>query len=738
MKRWILFFLALALLCQTAASVCAGPLEKGTDISNSSVIDDENQTQSTEDFVLLNEKQQALFDRSYQTLVNRVDDRGFAPTSLDGGVFVDLGMFTRDSFTQALAHIANEDYDLARRILRYQLSYHVNAGYETIVRFVPNLQDDEYGNSCGTQGELTGLAELGGSRQAVQQICTFTELITGVKVYLSKTDAAKGSLTAVLSKSRSDDSSYERSQHIDTQQIPVENIAAEGGWVTILFQLPLEKTADGIDYFLTLQANDSPEGSVIWHGVQSDEMSSLLIQDGKPAEIDGELSYNALRSTLGSKLESENFPQGDCNSQLALAWALFAKEAPRTEENLRFIQESYPLVKQYALYYVFAKDAEGEAYWNEEMSLLREPCLEHSRAHVELLPVINSSYNGYNLWSSVFASQAFYEMAPVALALGDKEGAEIFRQYDQKMVQGVHEHLTTDYDGLTIYAELIDADHDNRFIPGFSWVNLTPAAVSWHAVDWEIMGNTIELYLKYGSNRIKNRIVPDSTVTLADGKGSKSGLTYAETIAATAMYYYYGAGDVASAQSMLDTAALLAGDIYFETVNVFGQKTDPGNQMHCAWLCLAVTKLTGPQKDTELSFLSEEIDISLLPVRVKKGDSFPLPSPARPLYRLQSWTCGGREYAPGESIVADQDMTFTAVWEKSGRYGDVNYDGKIDPADALLVLQHVVDIRTLTETEAAAADVNKDNAMDPNDALLILQHSVDLIDTFPAEEESNV
>ena len=162
-----------------------------------------------------------------------------------------------------------------------------------------------------------------------------------------------------------------------------------------------------------------------------------MTQGEMVSSLSGELSYDALRSTMGSSLTTENWPQSDCNFFLALAWARFAKEAPRTEENLRFIQESYPLVKQYALSYVFAKDESGEAYWNDELSLLREPCLEHSRPHEDMLPVINTLFNGYNLWSSVFASRVFYEMASIAEALGDAQGAAWFRQYDEKIVEGV-------------------------------------------------------------------------------------------------------------------------------------------------------------------------------------------------------------------------------------------------------------------------------------------------------------
>ena len=692
----------------------------------------------TGDYVVLDQAQQALFDRSYQTLADRVDERGYAPTSLEGGDFVSYGMFTRDSFTQALAHIAKGDYDLARKILRYQLSYHVNAGYSTIVRYVPDLQDEECGKSFGKTQTLTGLVSLGGPKKAVQQIKAEPgAFLTGAELYLSKTGAAAGTITAHLYKSVGDNSGLDNAQHIDVQTLSVEEIPEEGGWVKILFQLPMEQTAEGNSYYLTLQAADAPAGSVVWHGADGGTLFTAQQTDGKWSELSGELSYNALFSTLGSKLVSENWPQGDCNSLLALAWARFAKEAPHTEENLAFLQESYPLVKEYALYYVFAKDAGGNPYWNEELNLLREPCLEHSRVHEEYLPTINSLFNGYNLWSSVFASQAFYEMVSIAWAMGDDEGAKIFDQYDRLIVKGIKENLVCEFEGKQIYAELIDADHNNQLIPGFSWLSLTPAAAQWHAIDWEMMANTFESYQKYGVNGIGSKDILDSTVYLDSQRYTKSGLTYAETIAATAMYYYFGAGQVDRAQAILDTVARLAGDIYFETVNVNGGKSDIGNQSHCSWMCLAVIKLTAPQKDTDVTFAADGADRPVLPVRVQKGEQITLPNIERRFYRLTGFTCGGESFEPGETVTIEEDMTFTALFEQVEEpytLGDVDHNGSIDSVDALAILRYNVGLEPLSETQRKAADVDKNGGIDSLDALRVLQLSVGILDSFQTED----
>ncbi len=67
-------------------------------------------------------------------------------------------------------------------------------------------------------------------------------------------------------------------------------------------------------------------------------------------------------------------------------------------------------------------------------------------------------------------------------------------------------------------------------------------------------------------------------------------------------------------------------------------------------------------------------------------------------------------------------LLFSAIGVEASQYrlGDINTDGSVNAADALLALQSAAQINTLEADQVVAADVNKDNAVSAEDALQIL------------------
>lgn len=67
--------------------------------------------------------------------------------------------------------------------------------------------------------------------------------------------------------------------------------------------------------------------------------------------------------------------------------------------------------------------------------------------------------------------------------------------------------------------------------------------------------------------------------------------------------------------------------------------------------------------------------------------------------------------------------------EIKGILGDVNGDGQVDSADALMILRNSVGLETFDDTQRFLGDVNEDNDnIDSSDALAVLRYSVGMID----------
>lgn len=84
----------------------------------------------------------------------------------------------------------------------------------------------------------------------------------------------------------------------------------------------------------------------------------------------------------------------------------------------------------------------------------------------------------------------------------------------------------------------------------------------------------------------------------------------------------------------------------------------------------------------------------------------------------EAWFSGIVRFTPEGSAVA---------------YGDVNGDGSVDTADAVLLLQRAADLIGDDALNTAAADVNGDGVIDTADAVLVLQQVAGLISRFPVQ-----
>ena len=118
------------------------------------------------------------------------------------------------------------------------------------------------------------------------------------------------------------------------------------------------------------------------------------------------------------------------------------------------------------------------------------PALEHSRDI--------RYWCSYDMLTNVYASQIWHELS-LYFAKSNPEKAKIWSNVADSIAEAVHKHLVWEIDGATAYAELIDVEHGNVMVPGFSWVTIAPMSCDWYAADPENLEHTYKCYLKYGA-----------------------------------------------------------------------------------------------------------------------------------------------------------------------------------------------------------------------------------------------
>ncbi|MBQ9468695.1 MAG: dockerin type I repeat-containing protein, partial [Clostridia bacterium] len=409
------------------------------------------------------------------------------------------------------------------------------------------------------------LITLDGAAAGVQEIPASGELITTVKVLLMKDPGAAGTLKATLYKGEN--------VEIDVKTLDLAAVPESPGWVTVSFDLPLFKTPEAGSYFVKLETVGA-SGKVYWCGSTTvDTLDTYTLTNGTKTAVPGEAGFEALRASL--RLYSD-YTQTDTTYMLIHAWAMFANKAKKTDENLKFIVDSYPLIKSFANYFI-----DDPAYMNDSLDLLYNPSLEHSKQ--------GRYWQSYDLITNVFASQALWELSAIAGTMDDATASQKWLAAARRIEGGINAHLVTDYEGKTIYGEFYDSFDGMTFYPGISWVNFAPVAAEWYAMDVEIMKNTYEVYKEYAGITMLGYpgLSTDATLGADDkrdsliGKGVAWELMFCDRI-----------GDTDRVKEILAleraTAEKYALSCYPESWISQYQVSDPGNQEHCAWQVYAM------------------------------------------------------------------------------------------------------------------------------------------------------
>ena len=145
LRLWsLMLVMAMLLGCFAACTPAEEPVENDpadTDPTDpgSDPSQDDPQEDEMDNYVKLSEKGQKLYEATYQTMIDRLHENGYAQTSLTGAYY---GMFIRDASIQAMAHIAEGDMDEAMSILNFMASYHKATGAQYAYHIMQELRVD--------------------------------------------------------------------------------------------------------------------------------------------------------------------------------------------------------------------------------------------------------------------------------------------------------------------------------------------------------------------------------------------------------------------------------------------------------------------------------------------------------------------------------------------------------------------------------------------------------------------
>ncbi|MCQ2424682.1 MAG: hypothetical protein MJ070_00915 [Lachnospiraceae bacterium] len=301
------------------------------------------------------------------------------------------------------------------------------------------------------------------------------------------------------------------------------------------------------------------------------EGAELYGTNGTPAALVTFSKLNAISEKV----------QVDGNYMFVNAFAMFALlDLPEYRD---MVKESYDLFSDFAWYFL-----EDENYHHEN-GLLRNPNYEHSRD--------GRYWDCYDPITNCFASEALHKMSAVAALLGYESDRNAFASEADAIAAAVHETLVSDFNGKTIYTEMIALDEKGKEYKGFSFVNLAPIACDWYAMDEEIMANTYEAYLTACEKYDGHDMLPVTVVLNENDEITGKGNHVIGKGLAWEIHYLWVTGNTERLNEMLTFIDGRSRDTYPETWLNTGKMADSANQEQASWMLYEIARITGKSKN---------------------------------------------------------------------------------------------------------------------------------------------
>lgn len=292
-------------------------------------------------------------------------------------------------------------------------------------------------------------------------------------------------------------------------------------------------------------------------------------------------------------------PQIDGQAHVIMAWAMLALRRGHTA----FEDRTWPVIRELTRRLCDRTSLEY-GHWSVETGLVRNISFEHSRE--------GRRWDVWDLLTQSFAGAALKDMALVAERRGEKPLASDWQKKLLILTEGIRKNLTTETNGDTTYLEMRLPDgNDGKPFYGMGWVNLSPIAAQWEALDHRVMRNTVRkmqqtmMHTTHGITWMPTDSNEDSTVSNEIiGKGIAWEMDFARTekdfdrirqilaliLSVNATQPIYMEGAWLDAPGYKPSQKLNAKDLR-DLENATWRVKDAGNGEQTAWWCWAMARL---------------------------------------------------------------------------------------------------------------------------------------------------
>ena len=431
-----------------------------------------------------------LYSKTYYSLIDRIEDDGYIEESLTGAYD---GMYPRTTGGVGSLLLETGDYESAKRLLNLDMQVASQYGMERL----PHVIGKHRGRLIRPIADANNIAQVKTNHvvhQMAQGVGSAVSFVAGSDKPIKAIEAAvrskKSTGKFVLSIRESADGEV-----LGSSEFFVTADMQDELWKRFVFTSPVKVEA-GKKYYVRIDFEG--KGRPWWMGFKK-----LYESDGFSAnflvEPEGHKPYwfAQTREAGGFAIDTgdlkhepdeeyfiiSDFDEIDGQAHVIMAWARLVTKTGDKEFEDKWYDYLAKITDR-------ASDFPYFMYGNNPtwgfVDLVLCPSFEHSREY--------RFWQCYDILTQSFNGAAWQAMADVARRRGDMDHAKKWEDKLKMLRRGIANNLTGEVDGKKVYLEMRLPDGSaGKPMLDMGWVNFSPVAAQWEALDRDVLVNTVDL-----------------------------------------------------------------------------------------------------------------------------------------------------------------------------------------------------------------------------------------------------